>query len=68
MVECHSLTHYYSNASLLTCHLPRLSPSGAGVSGGGGRRGSADVLESFQAAIVFSDRVPVQAAETGENI
>lgn len=44
------------------------SPSGGGVSGGGGGRGSADVLGSLQAAVVRSDRGPVQGAETGENI
>lgn len=34
--------------------------------GGDGGHGSADVLESFQAAVIFSDRVSVQAAETGD--
>lgn len=46
---------------------PRLSPSGGGVSGGGGGRRSADVLDSFQAADIFSERVSMPAAETGEN-
>lgn len=36
--------------------------------GGGGGRGFADVLDSFQAAVIYFDRVPVQAAETSENI
>ena len=47
---------------------PCLSPSGGGVSGGGGGRRSADVLDSFQAADIFSERVSMQAAETGENM
>lgn len=45
-----------------------LSPSGGGVSGGGGGRRSADVLDSFQAAIIYSDCVSMQVAETGENL
>lgn len=45
-----------------------LSPSGGGVSGGGGGRGSGVVLDSFQAAIIYTDRVSMQAAETGESI
>lgn len=36
--------------------------------GGGGGRGFADVLDSFQAAVIFLDFVSVQAAETSENI
>lgn len=38
------------------------------MSGGGGGRGSADVLESFQAAIVYFERVSMHAAETSEDI
>lgn len=51
--------------SLVNLHLPlpltccHLFPSGGGVPGGGGRRGSADILDSLQAAGVFSDSVPV---------
>lgn len=47
---------------------PCLCPSGGGVSGGGGGWRSPDVLDSFQAAIIYSDSVSMQAAETGENI
>lgn len=46
--------------------VPRLSRSGGCVSGGGGGRGTAGVLDSFQAAVVHSDGVSMQTAEKGQ--
>lgn len=48
------------------CELPCcLAPLGGAVSGGGGGWGAAGVLDPLQAAILQSDCVSVQAAETG---
>lgn len=51
-------------------HCPSLCLSvlGEGVFGGSRGRGFADVLDSFQAAIIYFDCVPVQAAETSKSI
>lgn len=56
------------SVNLLSDGLTILPPSGGGVFRGGGGWGSAGFLDSFQAAIFYSDCVTVQAAETGENV